>query len=159
MFAVVICSGVLLLRRSASLASSAVLLAFVAGCQLLDPATYLPPGVGDGDGDGDGSADSCDGPDDLGLSVTTDSLTPVISFTGGAAGLAVSLPAPESSTTLWILSMSGTPFESPVTYGTVPSGALEADGTADALTAATEYWVTLTGGDGSSSECVAWTTP
>ncbi len=144
-----------MLRRSAQLASIALAIASVVGCGLLDPATYLPPGLGEGE---DEPADSCDGPDDLGLSVNTDSLTPTITFTGDAAGLAVSLPAPDSGTRLWTLSQMTAPFIGPVTYGTDPAGAVTAEGP-EPLTAATMYWVTLTAGDGNSAECVAWTTP
>lgn len=141
--------------RPSRLLLAAASLSSLFGCALLDPNSYVPPGLGEGEGE----ADSCDGPDDLGLSVATDSLTPAISFNGDAAGLAVSLPAPDSSTRLWVLSMATAPFTGPVTYGTVPDGAIEAEGSATPLEAATTYWVTLTAGDGNSAECAEWTTP
>jgi hypothetical protein len=52
-------------------------------------------------------------------------LTPSISWEGsGALGLGVA-KYPGTSERVWVLSTaSGTPFTSPVTYGTVPSGAL-----------------------------------
>jgi hypothetical protein len=147
------------MRRSLLLLSTAFAFSSLVGCALLDPASYLPPGLGDDGDDGDApGGDSCTG-DDLGLSVATDSLTPTITFTGDAAGLGVSLPAPDSGTRLWVLSMTTAPFISPVTYGTVPDGAVEAEGAAVALEAATTYWVTLTSGDGASAQCAEWTTP
>lgn len=82
--------------------------------------------------------------------------TPEISWDGDAAGLSVTR-FPETAERQWTLSMMASPFASPVTYGTVPAGALEAEGEAIPLETGTQYAVTITLGDGAGASCQTFT--
>lgn len=108
---------------------------------------------GDGDGDGDGGDGDC--AEDMTVSA---GLTPDITWEGGpAAGLAVA-EYPEGANRQWVLAMAAaTGFDSPVTYGTVPANALEAEGAAQDLVAGTEYSVTVTLSNGVDIRCQLFT--
>ncbi len=95
----------------------------------------------------------CNG--DFAITVGTGT-NPTFTWDGDAAGLAVT-EFPATATRLWVLGQIATPFPSPVTYGTVPSLAIESDGAAKPLVAGTEYAITITAGDGATASCQTFT--
>lgn len=121
-------------------------------CLLVATGCDAIPG-GDGDGDGDGGDGDC--AEDMTVSA---GLTPDFTWEGGpAAGLAVA-EYPEGANRQWVLAMAAaTGFDSPVTYGTVPANALEAEGAAQDLVAGTEYSVTVTLSNGVDIRCQLFT--
>ncbi|MFH1811733.1 MAG: hypothetical protein ABIJ09_23540 [Pseudomonadota bacterium] len=129
-----------MLRSKIGLSAVLALTGLVGGCPF-DLTGLLDAGTG------------CEG--DFAVTVGS-GITPEISWDGDAAGLAVT-KFPETTERQWTLSMSGSPFPSPVTYGTVPTGALEAEGVAKTLEVGTEYAVTITAGDGNKASCQTFT--
>jgi hypothetical protein len=83
-------------------------------------------------------------------------LTPEFTWDGDAAGLSVT-KFPETAERQWTLGMLTTPFNPPVTYGTVPAGAMESEGAAKTLVAGTQYAITITAGDGNKASCQTFT--
>lgn len=96
-------------------------------------------GAGDG-GDGDSENNDC------AADMTVSSgLTPEFTWEGGPAlGLAVA-EYNEAAARKWVLGVAGADgFEGPVTYGTIPTNAIEAEGAPEDLETGVEYSVTVT---------------
>jgi len=126
------------MRSKIGFAAALALTGLIAGCDL---SALFDTGNG------------CTG--DFTVTVGT-GLTPEFTWDGNSAGLSVT-KFPETSERQWTLGMLTTPFNPPVTYGTVPAGAMESEGAAKALVAGTQYAITITGGDGSKASCQTFT--